>query len=118
MIDTILLVLLMACGGLGYFTIWRLTRNTQNNVFTFHDDFYRATKRLDELEQTVSGLEQSIFAVKHEISEFQKRLQGLEVKIMTEFDHIKKEITRDKRLAERETKLVELGENLRLITKK
>jgi hypothetical protein len=120
-IGVILFLVLFGMIGLGYFSIYRLTEST-------HDYSHKSFVSVSEMETSFAEVHQII-------SGLDKRFRDLETKLsfMTndssrltewldkrdlELIKIQDEFLKSQKLTERETKIIELGENLKLITKK
>lgn len=126
MIFYILWTLLGGSIGLGYYSIYRLTRKTHDCTHETQGLAQATLIAAEHGDQTITGLNQRLLDLENSIrqnkSDSSRLIEWLDkrdrelVEIQAKFaKHIQLE-EREKKLEERHSKIVELGEQLRLIT--
>lgn len=119
-ISLVLLITIALLSGLGHFTIWRLTRSTKFTAEGYATAFDLICAQTVESKNIIAGLDQRLRELETEIK-LQKsdssRLQEWLDKERAIRDHERTEYLKAMRVSERETKIQELGEALKLIKK-
>jgi len=114
-------ILVLSLGGLGYFTIWRLTTHTQADARYTAVLSNQMTTKFDEVHTIIAGLDKRFRELETEI-----KMQKNDSSRLTEWldkrdQHlirIESQFIEAHKLKERESKIIELGEQLKLITTK
>lgn len=113
------LMVFASFGGLGYYTIYRLTKNTYAAA---NDTVYAASKTMTistDIYATISLWEKRFLELEHELRARKYEAQVLITWLEKETDArelFKQEILTTQKLNERETKLIELGKQISMIT--
>lgn len=113
--------ILLSMGGLGYYTIFRLTQSNTQKSFETYAKAQEMERKFLEVHMIISGLDKRFRDLETEI-----RLQKNDSHRLTEWldkrdiqlTRLQDEFLKAQKITERESKIVELGEQLRLITKK
>lgn len=120
--------LFISLGGLGYFTIWRLTQKSVDNSTETNNELKKAkhtgleiVKSFNLIKRVILNLNQRLCDLETEIklqkSDSARLVEWLDKERLSR-DSDRAEFLKALKITERESKIIELGERLKLITTK
>lgn len=115
------IIVILSMAGLGYFTIYRLTSDTHAGQNHLGKIILDTEAKFKDVQGVISGLDIRFRDLETKLSQFlndSHRITAWLDKRDLELIKIQDEFLKSQKITERETKIVELSEQLKLITKK
>ena len=115
------IIIILSMAGLGYFTIYRLTSDTHDGQNHLTQIVLDTEAKFAHVHEVISGLDKRFRDIETKLSLFlndSHRITAWLDKRDLELIKIQDEFLKSQKISERESKIIEISEQLKLITKK